>query len=106
MQGTLDIQLPYDWHWGNDFFTAEGKESLTEMMDDPLLVAEHWAPDYKLFSRARGRPIQLEDGTTLPGPQPVRDESHLMWFPWVPNRMKMRLRQSNAMALKALKHLT
>lgn len=105
MQGTIDIQEPYDWHFGHDFFTNEGKETLTRLMDDPLLAAEHWAPECKLFSRARGRPIHLSDGRVIEGPKPVRDEHHLMGFPWVSTHMKMRLRQSNAMALKGLKRL-
>eukprot|EP00435_Cladocopium_sp_Y103_P019019 s3102_g4.t1 len=69
MVGTIDVQEPFDWHWGYDFFTPAGKTQLGHLMSDPLLAAEHWAPCCKLFSRARGRPITLEDGSVIPGPQ-------------------------------------
>ena len=105
MVGTVDVQPPYDWHLGHDFFTPEGKEHLEGLMTDPLLAAEHWAPCCKLFSMARGRPITLEDGTTIAGPQPVRDHRNLMGFKSVPTSMKVRLRHSNQMALKSLKAL-
>ena len=105
MAGTIDVQEPYDWHWGHDFFTQEGKDHLEALMLDPLLAAEHWAPCCKLFSKARGRPIHLEDGTVVAGPQPVRDHRHLMGFQNVPVSMKVRLRHSNQMALKSLKAL-
>ena len=74
-------------------------------MTDPLLAAEHWAPCCKLFSKARGRPITLEDGTVIAGPQPVRDQRNLMGFRHVSTSMKVRLRHSNQMALKSLKAL-
>lgn len=74
-------------------------------MADPLLIAEHWAPCCKLFSKARGRPITLRSGRVIDGPQPVRDRKHLMGFPWLSSAMKVRLRQSNQMALKTLKRL-
>eukprot|EP00438_Fugacium_kawagutii_P016268 Skav226631 [mRNA] locus=scaffold2041:555283:567851:+ [translate_table: standard] len=105
MEGDIDVQVPYDLHFGHDFRTREGKEALEELMDDPLLMAEHWAPCCKLFSKARGRPIRLQDGRTIQGPQPVRDRQHLMGFPWLSSGMKVRLRHSNAMALKTLKRL-
>ena len=73
MAGTIDVQEPFDWYFGHDFFTEAGKTFLEKQMTDPLLAAEHWAPCCKLFSRARGRPITLPDGRVIPGPQPVRD---------------------------------
>ena len=62
-------------------------------------------PECRLFSRARGRPVHLPDGRTIPGPQAVRDAKHVMGFPWVPNQMKIDLRRSNAMALRGLKRM-
>ena len=101
--GGIEVQEPYDLTWGHDFFSPEGKATLKELETDPSLKAEHWAPDCKLYSRARGRPITLPDGRTIKGPQPVRDEKHVMGFPWLTGDMKARLRRSNAMALRSLK---
>ena len=103
LQGGLEVQLPYDIHYGNDMFTDRGREELQNLCSDPQLVSEHWAPECRLFSKARGRPITLRDGTVIKGPQPVRDRAHVMGFPWLSGEMKSRLRQSNNMALKALK---
>ena len=103
LQGGVEVQLPYDIHFGSDMFSDQGREELKRLCEDEQLVAEHWAPECKLFSRARGRPITLRDGTTIKGPQPVRDAKHVMGFPWLSGEMKSRLRQSNSMALKALK---
>jgi hypothetical protein len=72
-------------------------------MEPEELVAEHWAPECKLFSRARGKPITLESGRRIAGPQPVRDQHHLMGFPWLSNEMKSKVRRSNNMVLKALR---
>lgn len=69
-EGGIDVQPPFDWYLGHDFFTDEGRRFLEEQMSDPLLEAEHWAPCCKLFSKARGRPIHLEGGRTIAGPQP------------------------------------
>jgi len=63
----IEVQAPFDLTFGNDFFSPEGKARLQELEQDPLLEAEHWAPDCKLFSRARGRPITLRSGQTIRG---------------------------------------
>ena len=103
MVGKVEVQPPYDWFFGDNFFTPEGKQSLADLMDDPCLAVEHWAPECKLFSRARGRPITLRDGRRVQGPQPVRDAHHVMGYPWLKADMKARVRRSNQMVLKALK---
>ena len=69
-----------DLHFGQDMFTEEGRKELDRLMADEALYCEHWAPECHLFSRARGRPIQLADGRTVQDPQPVRDQKHLMAF--------------------------
>ena len=81
--GGIQVQEPFDWLRGHDFFSAEGKALLEAMENDPLLMAEHWAPECKLMSRARGRPITLASGRVIKGPQPVRDMNHIMGFPMV-----------------------
>ena len=103
LQGQVEVQPPFDLHFGNDIFTEQGRRDLKFLSDDEALVAEHWAPECKLFSRARGRPITLDDGQVIGGPQPVRDHRHLMGFPWLSGDMKARVRQSNSMVLRALK---
>ena len=101
--GGIEVQPPYDLLRGQDYNTPEGKAVLAELEGDPALAAEHWAPECRLFSRARGKPVRLEDGTEMPGPQPVRDAYHVMGFPWVSQQMKIALRKSNSMALRGLK---
>lgn len=101
--GAIEVQPPYDLRLGDDFFTPEGKEKLDSLEADPALVAEHWAPECKLFSKARGKPVRLPDGKVVAGPQPVRDRRRVMGFPWVHDQMKGRLRRSNKMALRGLK---
>ena len=88
---------PFDLLTGDDFFSPEGRAKLNDLLDDPWLYADHSAPECRLFSKARGEPITLQDGRVITGPRPVRD------FPNLSGEMKVRLRRSNAMALKALK---
>ena len=99
-RGGIQVQEPFDWFRGRDFFNQNDKQRLEELESDPLLKAEHWAPECKLMSRARGRPITLASGRVIKGPQPVRDSKHIMGFPWLSGDMKARLRRSNAMALR------
>jgi hypothetical protein len=80
MEGHIEVQAPFDLHFGQDMFTEEGRKELDRLMADEALYCEHWAPECHLFSRARGRPIQLADGRTVQDPQPVRDQKHLMAF--------------------------
>ena len=99
-EGSIEVQPPFDILRGDDFHTQEGKDKLTSLESDPALAAEHWAPECKLFSRARGRPVTLPSGERIAGPQPVRDAYHVMGFPWVSQQMKIQLRRSNNMALE------
>eukprot|EP00435_Cladocopium_sp_Y103_P066076 s738_g28.t1 len=103
--GGVEVQPPFDLLTGDDFFTPEGKTKLNELESDPALAAEHWGPECRLFSKARGRPVQLPDGSTVPGPQPVRDARHVMGYPWLKATVKVDLRKSNAMALRGLKRM-
>lgn len=79
----IEVQEPFDLTWNHDYFSLAGKATLKRLESDEQLRAEHWAPECKLFSRARGRPITLRDGCTVRGPQPVRDASHVMGYPWL-----------------------
>lgn len=49
-QGHPEVQEPYDWYRGHDMFSEDGRKKLEELMADPFLVSEHWAPACKLFS--------------------------------------------------------
>ena len=101
--GGIEVQEPFDLKCGHDFFTDAGRTHLQALEEDPHLAAEHWAPECRLFSRARGKPVKLPNGQVIAGPQPVRDERHVMGFNWLPAHLKIALRKSNAMALAALK---
>eukprot|EP00435_Cladocopium_sp_Y103_P071663 s228_g38.t1 len=103
--GGIEVQPPYDILRGDDFFSEAGKQKLTELEGDPALACEHWGPECKLLSRARGRPVTLPDGRVVPGPQPVRDAKHVMGFPWADNPTKIALRRSNSMALRGLRRM-
>ena len=81
--------------FGHNILTDEGKRTLSRLTEDEFLAAEHWAPECKPFSKARGRPVHLDDGTRLAGPQPVRDRKHIMGFPWLSGDMKARVRRAN-----------
>ena len=48
--GGVEVQPPFDLRLGSDFFSDEGRKNLKDMQEDPLLAAEHYAPDCKLFS--------------------------------------------------------
>eukprot|EP00435_Cladocopium_sp_Y103_P042417 s906_g11.t1 len=96
--GLVEVQPPYDLTLGHNFFSDDGRARLEELENDPDLLAEHWAPCCKLFSRARGRPVTLDSGEVIPGPQAVRDAKHPMGFPWLNRGLKQRLRHSNTMA--------
>ena len=69
IQKPLDKLVPGD-AW--DFLTEAGKERLAAVEADEALKAEHWGPECRTFSRARGRWIQLPDGTWIQGPRQVR----------------------------------
>eukprot|EP00435_Cladocopium_sp_Y103_P069634 s456_g33.t1 len=103
MEGHLEVQPPYDLHFGQDIFTEDGRAELNRLMQEDNLFAEHWAPECKLFTQARGIPIKLKSGRVIDGPQPVRDAAHLMGYPWSPPDVKARVRKSNTMVLKTLK---
>lgn len=103
--GLIEVQPPYDLTLGHNFFTDDGRSRLDELENDPDLFAEHYAPCCKLFSRARGRPITLDDGERIQGPPAVRDSRHLMGFPWLGKEMKQRLRHSNTMANRSFSRL-
>ena len=103
--GGIGFQKPYDIFTGSGYFSDAGRQEIETLESDPGLVAEHFWPCCKLFSKARGRPIRMPDGQWIKGPQPVRDAEHLMGFPWLGKEMKQRIRHSNLMAMRSIKGL-
>ena len=106
-QALVAVAPPYDVLRGSpDFFSDEGKQVLADWADDEFTAAEHIAPDCALMSRARGKPIRLEDGSVVKGPQQVRDAVHPLGFPWIEDEyMIWRVRRSNEMFIFALSRL-
>ena len=103
---SIPIISPFDLKLNpmDDFFTKQGKKSL-ERFNHEHLAVEHWGPDCKLMSMARGIPIQLPCGRWIPGPPAVRSEEYPMGNPDLRGRMAWKVRQSNAMFLHSLKRL-
>ena len=66
---------------------------------------EHWGPDCKLTSRARGKPIQLNNGRWIEGPKAIRSEKYPLGLPWLPPHTQARVRKSNAMFRYSLRRL-
>lgn len=100
------VIAPFDKAYtpGDDFFTKEGRSSL-QRFDQPDVAFEHWGPDCKLMSAARGRPIILKDGSWVQGPQAVRSPDFPLGLPNLRGEMKERVKKSNAMFMHALKRI-
>ena len=67
---------PFDklYNPDGDLFAESGKCFL-RTFDSETALMEHWDPDCKLMSRARGKPIQLNSGRWIEGPKAVRSEN-------------------------------
>ena len=80
----VPVVIPFDklYNPDADFFSASGK-SLMKEFDSESVLWEHWGPDCKLMSRARGKPIQLSSGRWISGPKAVRSERYPLGFPMV-----------------------
>ena len=57
------------------------------------------------MSRARGKPIQLNNGRWIEGPKAVRSEKYPLGLPWLPPHTQARVRKSNAMFRYSLRRL-
>ena len=100
----IPVEKPFDkaFDSSEDFFAEHNN---LERFDHELVAVEHWGPDCKLMSRARGKPIQLPSGKWIDGPQAVRSEEYPMGFPNLRGRILHRVRQSNSMFMHALRRL-
>eukprot|EP00438_Fugacium_kawagutii_P012793 Skav211673 [mRNA] locus=scaffold216:126980:131499:+ [translate_table: standard] len=99
VQPPLDLLHPID-SW--DFFTEKGKERLEAYVEDNDLVAEHWAPECKTFSAARGRPIWTSSGNYVQGPPALRSREKPWGLPNLKQLDQIKVRQGNAMAKRSL----
>eukprot|EP00438_Fugacium_kawagutii_P025579 Skav215575 [mRNA] locus=scaffold2748:77089:83434:- [translate_table: standard] len=99
VQPPLDLLHPLD-PW--DFFQEEGKERLNAYCDEGNLVAEHWAPECKTFSSARGRPIVTSSGRHIQGPPAVRSKEKPWGLPRLSQFDQIKVRQGNAMAKRSI----
>lgn len=84
-----------------DFFSESGK-AIWEDLDEEDIEIEHHAPDCKSFSRARGKPFEI-NGQWHRGPPALRDERHVMGFPNLRGHSAVMVRQGNRMALRSIK---
>ena len=102
IQPPLDLLVPEDpWN----FLTESGKARLSDAEADPSLKAEHWAPECRTFSRARGRWIQLPDGSWIQGPKQVRSSEEPWGFQDLSRQDAVAVRQGNSYMKRALRGL-
>ena len=88
-----------------DFFSPVGFANFEAAFNDPSVAWEHWGPECKLMSRARGRPIWLPNGRCIAGPQAVRNKEFPLGYPWLRGKMAERVSKSNSMAQHSLERL-
>ena len=94
----ISIQRPLDKLIKDDswnILTDQGKTRLEKMVCDKALKAEHWAPECRTFSRARGRWIQLPDGSWIEGPKQVRSSEEPWGFQHLRPSDDVAVRQGN-----------
>eukprot|EP00435_Cladocopium_sp_Y103_P044150 s460_g12.t1 len=103
IQRPMDKLVPED-EW--NILTESGKRRLAEAETDPALKAEHWAPECRTFSRARGRWIQLPDGGWIQGPRQVRSDDQPWGFNDLTKGDAVAVRQGNQFMKRSIKGLT
>eukprot|EP00435_Cladocopium_sp_Y103_P041751 s2830_g11.t1 len=103
IQRPMDKLVPGD-EW--NILTESGKHRLAVAETDPALKAEHWAPECRTFSRARGRWIQLPDGGWIQGPRQVRSDDQPWGFNDLTKGDAVAVRQGNQFMKRAIKGLT
>ena len=84
---------------------SETGKGIIETLESETALMEHWGPDCKLMSRARGKPIQLNSGRWIEGPKAVRCEQYPLGLPWLPPHTQVRVRKCNAMFRYSLRRL-
>eukprot|EP00438_Fugacium_kawagutii_P020465 Skav206770 [mRNA] locus=scaffold167:518352:522925:+ [translate_table: standard] len=99
VQPPLDLLHPVD-PW--DYFEDAGKERLEKYVDEGNLIAEHWAPECKTFSAARGKPVITSSGRWIQGPPALRSREKPWGLPKLKQFEQIKVRQGNAMAKRSL----
>ena len=85
-----------------DLFTSGGKSRLDEYCDEGCLAIEHWAPECKSFSAARGKPVRTTSGRWIQGPPALRSRSKPWGLAGLKQGDQIKLRQGNSMAKRSL----
>ena len=106
-RGGVEICLPLDRERAPfpDILQDSGRQHVQLEFDNGTTAWEHWGPECKLMSRARGWPILLADGSTIPGPPAVRNEYYVMGLPGLRGNLAKKVEASNAMACLSLRRL-
>ena len=102
----ISVLTPFDklFDCKADLLSPSGCELLKEFDYEEVLL-EHWGPDCKLMSRARGRPIKLASGRWVEGPRAMRSDDYPLGPPWLPGHAQARIRRSNDMFTFSLNRL-
>ena len=102
VQPPLDILVDDD-PW--DFSTAEGKQRWDEYEVEPGLLSEHFAPECKTFSAARGRPAITTTGRWIAGPRALRSDLKPWGLDHLSPQEQVKVRRGNSMAKRSLRGL-
>ena len=95
------VVAPFDQLYNPDRdFSAESGKELLRTFESETALMEHWGPDCKLMSRARGNSCMW-----IEGPKAVRSGKYPLGLPWLPPRTQARVRKSNAMFRYSLRRL-
>ena len=102
VQPPLDILIDDD-PW--DFSTTEGKQRWDEYEVEPGLLSEHFAPECKTFSAARGRPALTTSGRWIAGPRALRSDLKPWGLDHLSPQEQVKVRRGNTMAKRSLRGL-
>ena len=102
VQPPLDLLIDDD-RW--DYSTVEGKQRLDAYESAPGLLCEHYGPECKTFSAARGRPIRTTSGRWLSGPRALRSELKPWGLDHLSPAEQVQVRRGNTMAKRSLRGL-
>ena len=76
-----DVDVPVDLQRVGSYDCLEEGPRLERELKGVHVRWRHWAPDCRLFSRKRGMPVRLSNGTWKSGPPAVRNQRFPMGVP-------------------------